>query len=76
MAESKEVFDWITFEQTELMDLGDRVLALGRVEARGHEGGVDLDYPCGWLHTLRNGKLIAAEGFIDHAEARRAAGLA
>jgi uncharacterized protein len=75
MTESKEIFDRITFEEIELMDLGDQVLALGRVQARGREGGVDLDFPCGWLHTAKDGKLTAAEGFLEHQTALRAAGL-
>jgi ketosteroid isomerase-like protein len=56
-------------------DLGDRVLVLGRVRARGRESGVELDSPLGWVFTVRGGKLAKAEGFLSRAQALEAAGL-
>ena len=46
-------FEHFSFSPTELRDLGDRVLALGRFEARGRRSGVELDSPRGgWIFSL------------------------
>jgi ketosteroid isomerase-like protein len=59
----------------EYRDLGDRVLTFGHFHVRGRESGVEIDSPIGWVHTLRDGKVLKAEGFLDPAQAREAAGL-
>jgi ketosteroid isomerase-like protein len=74
-ADSFESFEDLRNEWTEFRDLGDRVLALGRVQARGRESGVEIDSPMGWVFTVRGGKLLKAEGFLDPAKALEAAGL-
>lgn len=57
-------------------DLPDgRVLVLGDLHMRGRESGIELDQPMGWLLTFRDGMLTRYEVFIDHDEARRAAGV-
>jgi ketosteroid isomerase-like protein len=65
----------ISTEWSEFRDLGDRVLAFGHLRARGHESGVEVDSPMGWVITVRRGKLIKAEGFLSRADALEAAGL-
>ena len=47
----------------------------GDFEARGRESGVELDSPMGWVWTIRDGKLLKAQGFLGEAEALEAAGL-
>jgi ketosteroid isomerase-like protein len=74
-ADSFESFEEIEGEWSEFRDLGDRVLALGQVRARGRASGVELDSPMGWVFTLRRGRVIKAEGFLSRAEALEAAGL-
>ena len=74
-ADSFESFDELRNEWIEFRDLGDRVLALGRVQARGRESGVEIDSPMGWVVTVRDGKILKAEGFLDPAKALEAAGL-
>ena len=74
-ADSFESFEELTNEWSEFRDLGDRVLAIGRVKARGRESGVELDSPIAFVFTLRRGKLMKAEGFLSRAEALEAAGL-
>lgn len=74
-ADSYESFEELTNEWSEFRDLGDRVLAFGRVQARGRESGVELESPMGWVWTVRRGKLVKAEGFLSRAEALEAAGL-
>jgi ketosteroid isomerase-like protein len=74
-ADSFESFEDLRNEWSEFRDLGDRVLAFGRVKARGRESGVELDSPMGWVFTVRRGRLVKAEGFLSRAEALEAAGL-
>jgi ketosteroid isomerase-like protein len=74
-ADSFESFEELRNEWTEFRDLGDRVLAFGRVHARGRESGVEINSPMGWVIEIRGGKLLKAEGFLDPAEALEAAGL-
>ena len=74
-AETEVAFETLSTELTEFRDLGDRVLGFGRVHARGRESGVELDSATGWLFTLRVGKIVRAEGYLDPAKALEAAGL-
>ncbi len=73
--ESFESFDELRTELSEFRDLGDRVLAFGRIHARGRESGVEIDAPTGWVFTVRRGKLAKAEGFLSREQALEAAGL-
>jgi ketosteroid isomerase-like protein len=74
-AETQESFQELGLELTEYRDLGDRVLGFGRVHARGRESGVELDSPTGWLFTLRDGRILRAEGYLDPGKAIEAAEL-
>ncbi len=75
VADSFESFEAVRNEWSEFRDLGERVLAFGRVWARGRESGLELDSSMGWLFTVRRGKLLRAEGFLSRDEALKAAGL-
>jgi ketosteroid isomerase-like protein len=59
----------------EFRDLGDRVLALGRLEGRGSSSGVPVDSPWAIVDDFRSGKACRLRVFLDHGEALRAAGL-
>ena len=74
-ADSFASFEELSNEWEEFRDLGDRVLALGRVKARGRESGVELDSPMGWVCSVRRGKVVKAEGFLSREKALEAAGL-
>ena len=75
LADFSETFEDVRNEWGEFRDLGDRVLVFGHVKARGRGSGVQLDSPMGWVYTVRRGKLVRAEGFLNRAEALQAAGL-
>jgi ketosteroid isomerase-like protein len=62
-------------EVDELRDLGDRVLANGRMRGRGMASGVETESPISYLVEFENGKAIRVHTFLDHAEALEAAGL-
>lgn len=59
----------------EYRDLGDRVLALGRLRTRGRASGVPSDSPWGGVYDLRDGKVSRIRTYLDRDEASRAAGL-
>src|SRR4051794_29238016 len=59
----------------EYRDLGDRVLALGRIEGRGRGSGAVVETPQGAVVDFRDGKLSSARSYLDHAEALKAVGL-
>jgi ketosteroid isomerase-like protein len=60
----------------EYRDLGERVLALGRLTTRGRGSGVPFDSPWGGVFDFRSGRIFRICTFLDHGEALRAAGLA
>jgi ketosteroid isomerase-like protein len=59
----------------EYRDLGDCVLALGRLRTRGRASGAPSDAPWGGVYDFREGKVSRVRTFLDHAEALRAAGV-
>jgi ketosteroid isomerase-like protein len=56
----------------EFRDLGDLVVALGRIRARG--GGMIIDRPAGWLWRFRGDKIAWGRVYASHEEALQAAG--
>jgi ketosteroid isomerase-like protein len=59
----------------EFRDLGDRVLWLGQMEARGRSSGAVVRSPAASLYEFRDGRISRIRSFLDHAEALKAAGL-
>jgi ketosteroid isomerase-like protein len=59
----------------EYRDLGDRVLALGRVEGRGRGSGAVVDTPQAAVVDFSDGKISSARSYLAHNEALRATGL-
>jgi ketosteroid isomerase-like protein len=56
-------------------DIGDRVLLLGRLEARGLASGVPVSTSLDILYDLRDGEISRMHSYLDHDEAMGAAGL-
>lgn len=67
----------IQFEPDELIDLGGRVLVLGRVKGSGLGSGAAFDNEWALLVTISwaAGRVIREQVFLDHHEALEAAGL-
>jgi ketosteroid isomerase-like protein len=59
----------------EYRDLGDRVLALGRLKTRGRASGAPVESPWAGIYDMRRGKVSRIRTYLDHGEALRAAGL-
>ena len=70
-----EVFAELQVEYSEVRDLGDRVLAIGHLRARGKESGAEIESPVGYVVDMKNGKAVRVTEHLDPKEAREAAGL-
>jgi ketosteroid isomerase-like protein len=73
--ELDQVVDEIHIEYTDIRDLGDRVIAIGRIRTRGRGSGAVTESPIGVVSDTRNGKSVRVRSYLDPAEALEAAGL-
>lgn len=71
-----DAFEDLHLEVAETRDLGDRVLAMGRLRAHGTESGVEIESPWAYLVEYQRGKAIWVRAFLDPKEALEVAGLA
>jgi len=62
-------------EPQELIDLGDRLVLLGEIKARGGESGIEVGRRYAMLWHIHRGKLAREQVFNDPAEALDAVGL-
>jgi ketosteroid isomerase-like protein len=70
-----EAFNEIRIEISEIRDLGDRLVAIGRTRARGEASGADVETPIAFVAEFKNGKTISIRGYLDPKESLEAAGL-
>jgi ketosteroid isomerase-like protein len=76
MDEFLEQWDEYRLDVDRVIDAGDDlVLVLGRVEAIGVGSGVPLKTPVAYLSTLRDGKLVRTQVFLDQRAAAAEAGV-
>jgi uncharacterized protein len=68
-------FSDYTHELHELIDGGDRVVALTTFKACGRDSGAWVEVPEQHVWTLRNGRIVRIEWFHDERKAKKAAGL-
>jgi ketosteroid isomerase-like protein len=68
-----EVLDEIQFKYSEIHDLGDRVVAIGEIRARGKVSGAETRSPYANVAEIRNGKGIRIRGYLEPEEALAAA---
>ena len=69
-----ETLEGVPAEYSEIRDLGDRLVALGRIRARGKASGAEIEGPIGSVIEFKNGRVIRVRTFLDHEEALEAAG--
>ena len=62
-------------EYSEVRDLDDRVVALGRVRGRGRGSEAEIESPHGTVAEFKDGKGIRIRTYLDPEEALAAAGL-
>jgi ketosteroid isomerase-like protein len=71
-----EVFEELTFDPERIVDLEDRVVAIGSFRGRGKASGMEVGpAPFAIVATLREGRLVRFEWFATAADALRAAGV-
>ena len=70
-----EAFAEAHIEVSEIRDMGDRLVAIGRLHARGKASGADTESPIGYVADFKNGKAIRIRSWLDPREALEAAGL-
>ena len=59
----------------EIVDLGDRLLVRLHWHALGSHSGIEADLRVSEIATIRDGRVILSEFFLDHHEALKAVGL-
>jgi ketosteroid isomerase-like protein len=65
----------LSIELSEIRDLGDTVVALGRIQTRGNTSGVELESPVGYVFEFDGGLIRTYRAYLDPSEALRAAEL-
>ena len=62
-------------EAQEFIDAGDRVVVLLREFQRGKKSGIELEVDTALIVDVRDGHVTRIQGYMDRAEALKAAGL-
>jgi ketosteroid isomerase-like protein len=73
--ELDEAFSEIQAEQTEIRDLGERVVAIGHHRGRGKESGAITESPLAWIVEFKGGKVIRVREYLDPKKALETVGL-
>jgi ketosteroid isomerase-like protein len=67
--------DEVRFDVDELVDAGDRVVAVSRMVARSHTTGLEVEQAVALVWTLRDGRAVRLDPYATREEAVRAVGL-
>jgi ketosteroid isomerase-like protein len=70
-----ESWETVRMDPDEIMQRGERVLVVGRLQGRGRQSGMDVDSPMAWVMTFENGKVASVRTYVSVAAAREAAEL-
>jgi len=70
-----QAFTEFRVEMSEIRDLGDRIVAIGRMRARGRESGAETESPWHYVVQYENGKATLIRTYLERKEALDAAGL-
>lgn len=77
--ELAEAWEWFEVEVDKYRDLGDKVVTVGRLRAKGKASGLEVEEKLAWLHTFRDGtgpgRYLRHESFPTLADALKAADL-
>ena len=73
--EVDEVLPQLQVEVLEVRDLGERIIASGRLRARGRASGAETESPVSWLVEFKDGRVIRMSDYLDFTDALEAAGL-
>ena len=70
-----EAWEERRIEPEEFLDADDHVVVLFHEYRRGKGSGVELETDTAAVFTVRDGRVLRLQGFMDRAAARKAAGL-
>jgi ketosteroid isomerase-like protein len=76
ISDTRETWDDYSQEVEEIIELGDEVVVVVRISARGGGSGVPVAQELAVLWTFEDGKAIRARSFTSREEALSAAGVA
>jgi ketosteroid isomerase-like protein len=65
----------LTIEVSEIRDLGDTVVTLGRIRTRGKASGIDLERPAAYVGEFEGGLIRRLRAYQDQNQALEAVGL-
>jgi len=72
----RDAWEALAFEPgSEVRDLGQKTLMLGRLKGHGKGSGVTVDTPIAVVYDHREGQISRIQSFYDPAEALKAVGL-
>ena len=70
-----EAFGEIQIEISEIRDLGDGLIAIGRTRTRGKASGAETETPLALVTKVKNGRTISIRAYLDPKKDLEAAGL-
>jgi ketosteroid isomerase-like protein len=73
--EVDEALAEIHLDYSEIRDLGDRIVGIGRIRTRGKQSGAVTELGFGTVTEMKNGKAIRIWTYLDPQEALEAVGL-
>jgi len=59
-------------EYSEIRDLGERIVVLGRVHGRGRASGAEFESPLNWVVEIRGGRATRMRDYLDPEDALKA----
>ena len=71
----EETWDGLSWDVEEIRDGGSWVIALGRIQGRGRNSGVDIDALGAWVAHFRKGLITSFQTYSDRAQALEVVGL-
>jgi uncharacterized protein len=69
-------WEQLDIEVEELIDAGDKVVAVIRVTGRGRVSGIEIEYSPAGMWTIRDGRIVRVVWFAASDDALEAAGVA
>lgn len=76
LADNEDTFEVFRASYDDVRDLGDRVLAIGRIHVRVRRGQLETELASAGVAVLRDGKLAEWTDYGDRGAALKAVGLA
>ncbi len=75
LGEIYEALAEIHLDYSEIRDLGDRIVGIGRIRTRGKHSGAVTEMAFGTVTDMKNGRAVRISTYLDPQEALEAAGL-